>query len=427
MKQNGKLAFVQATIEYIISQLNENQRFCLIQFNQEVALLTNDLIPMSPENKKEVQSQLKEIKAHGSTNISDALFTALGIIQKRQEQNRVSSIMLFTDGHANVGLRGSKFTDALKGLAIPSGLTINTCGYGIEHDSKMLQNISFCSKGGVYYYVESVESIPAIFSECLSGLLSTIAHNIEVRFQAKEGCRIVNFYTKFPITEHTSVKDYSVSLGSMYSTESRSILFKLSLRKLNAPAESHELIKIILSYTNTISGAEEKSVLDLSVKRPVKAPVVPRPVELDKHINRYTAAAAIEEAVAQASSQNYESAKKRIIEVIQHVEQSVAAKAKDNKRVAQYCEDLVADLKECAEGLKNFEVFSSGVHYATAYSTMYYIERSTGSSNLMGILKTVDQGVGKRRHEGYGYLTTVQEEEALKARKEAAHYVSGYL
>ena len=49
------------------------------------------------------------------------------------------------------------------------GLTINTFGYGVDHDSKMLQNISFSSRGGVYYYVESVKSIAATFGECLAG------------------------------------------------------------------------------------------------------------------------------------------------------------------------------------------------------------------------------------------------------------------
>jgi hypothetical protein len=49
--------------------------------------------------------------------------------------------MLFTDGLSNAGLRGKGFMDAMKDMIIPAGLTINTFGYGLDHDSKMLQNI----------------------------------------------------------------------------------------------------------------------------------------------------------------------------------------------------------------------------------------------------------------------------------------------
>ncbi len=204
-----------------------------------------------------------DIKPQGTTNISDALFTAIGILNARptEESCRISTLMLFTDGLSNAGLRGKNFTDALKDMPVPPGLTINTFGYGLDHDSKMLQSIrissllfftladiSFASKGGVYYYVENVKTIPATFGECVAGLLSTVAHNIEVRLVAQDGCRIVNFYTKFPIREVKSVKEYAISLGSMYSQESRTVLYKLSLRKMERELLKQPLLQVILRY-----------------------------------------------------------------------------------------------------------------------------------------------------------------------------------
>ncbi len=61
MKMNNKLAFVQATIEYLISKLSDHHRFCLIKFNQDVALVTNGLLPMTPENKTKVRTLLHGI------------------------------------------------------------------------------------------------------------------------------------------------------------------------------------------------------------------------------------------------------------------------------------------------------------------------------------------------------------------------------
>ena len=146
---------------------------------------------------------------------------------------------------ANAGLRGLKCISALKEMSLPQGLTINTFGYGVDHDSKQLQEISLASKGGVYHYIENVESIAATFGESLAGLVSTIVHNVDVKLIAEDGCRIVNFYTKFPITELKSVKEYVVSFGTMYSLEQRSLLFKISLRKLDHALFEHRLLKVI--------------------------------------------------------------------------------------------------------------------------------------------------------------------------------------
>ena len=229
-----------------------------------------------------------------------------------------------------------------------------------------------------------MESIAATFGECLAGILSTVAHTVDVQLCAQDGCRIVNFYTKFPIKEVKSVKEYSISLGSMYSQESRSILFKLSLRKMEAALKSHSLITVVVKYVNTLNGLEQKISLPIVIGRPTLCKEESIPVELDKQINRYTAAAAIEEAVKKAVLKDYPGAQRQLKEVIEIVQNSPSAKDPSAK---EYCEDLVEDLKECALGMENNEVFTMGIHYAHAYSTMYYMERSTGSSNLKGVLK----------------------------------------
>lgn len=435
MKTNKKLAFVQATIEYLIYNLNCIHRFCLIKFNQEVNLVTNGLIEMTSENKKKILILLHEIKPQGQTNISDALFTSVGILSNRHpdEQNRVSTIMIFTDGLSNTGLTGKAFSDSLKDMIIPSGLTINTFGYGLDHDSKMLQNISFSSKGGVYYYIENVKTIPATFGECLAGLLSTVAHNIEIRLVAQDGCRIVNFYTKFPIKELKTVKDYVISLGSMYSQESRSILFKLSMRKMEKEIPLHVLAKVIISYTNTLDGSIREDQTLIVVGRPKVAPEFKIPIELDKQINRYTAAVAIEEAVKKATSKDFYAAQKQLQEVIDIVQTSASAK---DPISGLYCADLIQDLKECSVGMEDIYTFSCGIHYAYSYSTMYFMERSTGSANLMGVKKSFEshqeifeesEKRKNKRNSGYGYVTYEQEKESLKAVKQAESFVSGYL
>ena len=56
------------------------------------------------------------------------------------------------------------------------------------------------------------------------------------------------------------------------------------------------------SYTNTLTGTVKQEQVMMSIGRPELAREEPIPIELDKQINRYTAAAAIEEAIKKAQT-----------------------------------------------------------------------------------------------------------------------------
>eukprot|EP01117_Protostelium_nocturnum_P016062 TRINITY_DN628_c0_g1_i1.p1 TRINITY_DN628_c0_g1~~TRINITY_DN628_c0_g1_i1.p1 ORF type:complete len:633 (+),score=138.85 TRINITY_DN628_c0_g1_i1:536-2434(+) len=434
MKMDNKLAFLQATIEYLIHQLSPCHRFGLLTFNQEVTMITPGLLEMNADNKMQVSDLLKQIKAEGSTNISDALLTAIGILNSRDpsEQHRASSIMLFTDGLANIGLRGCRFLKQMKDIPLPPGLSINTFGYGLDHDSQMLQSISMSSEGGVYYYIETVDCIASTFGECLAGLLSTVVHNVRVQLVGEDGCRIVSFYTKYPVSELKNVKDYKISLGSLYKQESKTILFKLSIRK-SEEVSKQKLLRVIIGYTDTITGLEHQTEKTICVNRPSRPNLYPIPTELDKHINRYAAAAAIEEAVHKASGKDFFGAKKQIEDVITSIKSSLSSKEGNS---SYYCQDLVKDLMECLFGMKEEQIFHYGIHYAHAYSTMYYMERSTGTRNLIGIQNIAGKDAGSilssptqdvHYNVGSGYLTSAQVEESFRAQTVARSFVTGYM
>jgi hypothetical protein len=90
---------------------------------------------------------------------------------------------------------------------------------------------------------------------------------------------------------------------------------------------------------NTLNGLEQKISVPIVIGRPTNCKEESIPVELDKQINRYTAAAAIEEAVKKAvlkvtesylmvtnRYQDYPGAQRQLKEVIEIVQNSPSAK-----------------------------------------------------------------------------------------------------
>jgi uncharacterized protein YegL len=143
MNLDSKLSFVKASIQYMLSKLNEHHRFSLVVFNHNVQTLCEHL-PMNPENKNLVQQLLNSLEASGSTNMAEALIQGLQILQRRSlaEASRPSVIMVFTDGLSNRCASGKTILDALQEVTLPQGCTINTFGYGEDHDSNLLHTIA---------------------------------------------------------------------------------------------------------------------------------------------------------------------------------------------------------------------------------------------------------------------------------------------
>lgn len=404
MNSDNKLPAVLATLEYMMENLTENDRFALVQFN-DVATLLFDLLPMNDINKSIVVDILHNIKATGNTNINDGLITGLNILKSRKEENPpISRLFLLTDGLTNRGFSHKQIIKNIKSQNNDDRMTIYCFGYGVDHSSSVLQTIAFSTAGGLYYYVKNSDKIASTFGECLAGIFSTIAYSIRVHLEAFDGCRFVKIRTKYLFNTIQSMKNYIGFLGSMYEQEQRTILMRLSLRDFKSVCE-HKLFTISVSYCSAINNLQYKESATVVIQRSQKPKRLFIPLELDVQINRVTSAEAIDFAITSANENNFGIAQQTLLSAIKKISSSSSASE-------PYCVDLITDLTECIKYVSGPDSFvGSKVHQIHQYSTMYNQERSVGISPKKHVNRT------------YGYTT----EQQIIAKKIAEKTVSAYL
>ena len=110
------------------------------------------------------------------------------------KSTKVESVLLFTDGKANFGITNAKTLEkAARNTVMQIGRNTNvfTFGYGAEHDANILRTIAEAGNG-LFYFIDSQESIPESFCDCLGGLLSVSAQNLKVTLIAEPQVRLVN-------------------------------------------------------------------------------------------------------------------------------------------------------------------------------------------------------------------------------------------
>jgi len=315
---------------------------------------------------------LESIQASGSTNISDALFAGTKILMERDEimKHRISTLMLITDGLSNAGLSSEETLESLNKLTLPVGCVFNTFGIGEDHDSKLLHSISLKTQG-IYYYISSTELIHKIFGGCIQSLLSSTARLVKINFEAHTGSRIIVLATPFQIAEKKKSKDYDINVGLMYSGELKTIVFRLSLNKMEEEVLRHSLLKVKVDYFDIYSNKVETISTQLSIERREYSLESHIPLDLDQNLNRYFAVKAILEAMDLSNRLQFSEAQDRITQCISSITKSSSYNLED-------CLNLVDDLKECKLGMMDLNSFQLGMHIAHSYASMYYMERSSG-------------------------------------------------
>jgi len=255
MKNHNRMDKVLDGLGAVFDTLGELNTISVVTYNHIVSTVCK-YEPATAPNLKRLEKHLRDnIKPHGSTNISDALFTALSLFDAPEYQavaakeNRVPAIFLFTDGASNRGVSNQTFIQQVKQQQKQKAecgakhAVIHTFGIGDDHDSALLYALANETRG-MYYYVENGTDMVSALLECANQLTTTCATDSTVFIKALDGARIITLATNYAIEPHKKLKEYSVNVGRMSRGETKTIIVKLSLRRMNQPIDCHKLLKV---------------------------------------------------------------------------------------------------------------------------------------------------------------------------------------
>lgn len=108
---NGKFSTLVEGVEKALKKMRPNDRFRIVLFNNNAQELTNGYAQVDNQNVTHYLNKLSQIKPNKGTNLFSGLLKGL----KQVDADRTSSIILVTDGVANVGeTKQKRFIELLK-------------------------------------------------------------------------------------------------------------------------------------------------------------------------------------------------------------------------------------------------------------------------------------------------------------------------
>jgi Mg-chelatase subunit ChlD len=167
--EGSKIEHLKTAVEFIIESLSENDRLSVISFNSATQVV-HGLWKMTPDRKATALEMVRNIRAGGGTKIFEGIAAGQRLLRERQTHNPSSCVFLLTDGQDSTQLMEKR---NLARELQNGGTSVFVFGFGADHDSAQLTDISRAA-GGSFVYVETDEMV-------IDALGGAIGHQQESR------------------------------------------------------------------------------------------------------------------------------------------------------------------------------------------------------------------------------------------------------
>ena len=184
-----KLAQAKQAMQYIIRNLNKEDRFNIVLYNDQVDPIFDKLRRADERSTQEALDRIDRLNATGGTNIDEALTTAMG---QCTDKNRPAYVLFLTDGQPTVGK--TKEADILSDVSSANKhkARIFAFGVGYSPNVRLLDRLAGDNHGRSDY-VKPNEPIEAKVSSMYAKIKNPVMTNLAARI---EGLRLKDMYPR---------------------------------------------------------------------------------------------------------------------------------------------------------------------------------------------------------------------------------------
>lgn len=242
-----------------IERLRDGDSVTVVSFDTEAQVVVPPT-RASSSTRASIESAIQSIRLGGDTCISCGL--ELGMTELSQANlggDRVTRMMLLSDGATNHGIKDIAGLRAMAGRMRDRGCSISTIGVDVEFDEKVMAAIAVESNGR-HYFVANPSGLPAIFAQEFDNLLSTVARDSELAIDLAPGVELEQVFDRSFRREGSRI---IVPFGTFSAKQEKTVLMKLRVSGSQDGMQPVATVK--LSYRDLIDRSNASCQGDLAL------------------------------------------------------------------------------------------------------------------------------------------------------------------
>jgi Ca-activated chloride channel family protein len=175
-----KIKQAKEALAYCVRNLQPEDRFNVILFNEQPRKLFDGLVPVTRENVERTVREVEALTAQGGTNIADALREALHQFPAEEQTSVLQAVVFLTDGLPTVGETDpQRILDAVQELNQNRRVRIFSFGVGYDVNVSLLDTL--CQRNrGISSYVRPEENIEARVSAFYNAISTPLLADLKL-------------------------------------------------------------------------------------------------------------------------------------------------------------------------------------------------------------------------------------------------------
>ncbi len=168
-----------------LSRLGRDDIVSVIAYDSTVATL----VPATKVDGSDlIRRKIRSLDAGGSTAIYDGVQTGAREIRKFADDNRISRIILLSDGLANVGPKRPVDFERLGRRLSEDGIIVSTIGLGTGYNEDLMAALARTGEGN-HAFVQEPQDLVDFFNKEFDEALGVVATDVEVIIRVRRGIR----------------------------------------------------------------------------------------------------------------------------------------------------------------------------------------------------------------------------------------------
>ena len=223
--QGQKIKNLREAAKLVVDRMGPQDMISIVAFSDRKYLIAESQ-PVT--DKDELERKIDRIRDGGGTAISGGMAQGLTELEKALAPDRISRMLVLTDGQTFGDERQCKKLGAKAG---DRGIVVNALGLGDDWNEDLLDEIAEAS-GGRADFIDSPDKIVDFFEQAVQSMQDTVIQNAQMVLRLANGVTPRQVWQVLPMISNLgyrplSDRDVQVTLGELEKGQPRSLLVEL--------------------------------------------------------------------------------------------------------------------------------------------------------------------------------------------------------
>lgn len=282
-----KIDYAKEAARMAVTMLRPDDIFSLITYESTVEVV----VPSTKiANGEEIIKAIDAIEADGNTALFGGVAKGAAEVRKFLSREHVNSVILVSDGLANVGPSSPRELGALGKSLIKEGISVTTLGLGLDYNEDLMVKLAEKSDGG-HRFIQEPQQIVNFFKEEFGNVMNVVAQKVDIIIECHPDIRPLRVIGREAEIAGQTVR---LPLNQIYSKEEKYVLLEVEV-PVGLAGESMPLASVSVSYDNLSTAVRDQQSGGVGCR------YVASQAEVDQAVNRDVLLGAVTQIATEAN------------------------------------------------------------------------------------------------------------------------------